>query len=254
VLIGHVEVFSQHAAVFIGKDTEPSVEVADGFTNGKPAEWDGSYLLVKSRGSEGLTSVYLWTHAMPAVGDVVFDGALHFPDGRIRVFDLMTMNILTRKLWGKDPHLLVRVDEPGKAARVDIGVDLGRELFALRTAPGHPLPPLISSAAYLEKPANEFEEILADRDAPVSRLAAAILLLVEKVEPERIEFRVSDLQEWFRQLSRSLPYQDAGALAASIGDKVRDFRLPAGGQDAAAAEEFAVGLATTTWASISNRV
>lgn len=254
MLIGHVEVFSQHAAVFIGKDTEPSVAVTDGFTNGKPAEWDDSYLLIKNRGSEGLTSVYLWSFAMPAVGEVVFDGTLHVPDGKIRVFDLMTMNILTRKLWGMDPHLLVRVDEPGEAARVDVGIDLGRDLFALRTAPGHSLPPLISSAEYLGKPANEFTEILADRDAPVSRLAAAILLLVEKVEPERIEFRVSDLQEWFRQLSRSLPYQDAGALAAGIGEQVRDFRLAGGGQEAAAAEEFAVDLATTTWASISTRV
>lgn len=251
MLIGHVEVYAQHAAVFIGKDTEPSVAVSEGFTNGKPAEWDDSYLLVRNIGSEGLTSVYLWYYAMPAVGEVVFDGTLHLPDGRIRVFDLMTMNILTRKLWGYDPSLLVRVDEPGKAARVDVGIETGRELFALRTAAGHPLPPLISSARHLESTANEFAEILADRDAPVSRLAAAILLLVEKVEFDRIEWRVSTLQEWLRQLSRTLRYQDAVAMAADIAQQARDFRLSAAGQATTTADEFAVGLAAKTWASIS---
>ena len=65
MLSGHVEVYAQHAAVFAGKDTEPSVEVSDGFTNGKPAEWDDNYLLVKSRGSELACDRSRWISMRP---------------------------------------------------------------------------------------------------------------------------------------------------------------------------------------------
>lgn len=245
MLIGHTDVFPQHAAVFAGKDTEPSTVVTDEFTSGKPAAWDDGHVLVKSRGSFDLTSVHLWSGAMPATGETIFDGTLYLPDGKLRIFDLMTMNVLTRKLDGLRPRLLIRVDEPGRAARVDIGIDLGEELFVPRTAPGFPLPPLLSSTEYLERPANEFAELLADRDMPVSRLAAAILLMVEKVEPERIDYRVSALEEWLRGLSRSLPHREASTLAADVGERVREFRRTPGDP-----EDFAVSLATTTLASL----
>jgi hypothetical protein len=251
MLIGHVQLYADHPFVFIGKDTEVNDEVTDAWTEEKPATWDSSYIQVKSNGLDGLTSVYLWTGAMPAVGEVIFDGKLHLPDSKVRIFDLMASNFLTKDLHSPNPHLLVRVDEPGNAARIDVGVNLGRDLYTLRTAPGHPLPSLISSTAYLESTAAEFGEILGDRDAAEARLAAAILLLVEREEFERLEWRVDRLREWIRLLSRSLPYQDAVDLAAGIVEDVREFRLSAEGQVTAAAEEFAIRLAERTWTLIS---
>jgi hypothetical protein len=240
VLIGKASVLTHYTAVIIGRDTWSDPRLSEVLT-GEPAAADGDHVLVKTRGQVGPAEVSIWTGAMPIAGHLVFEGVLQLPDGRLCITDIGEQKNLLWKTSKVDPRVTVRVDEPGDAARVDVGLDVGDQVFPLRTAAGHPLPDLLSSTAFLV-PINELGEILETYERPLNRLAAAILLMHEKLEVgPREEFLADMLAEWLRMLPGVPDRAAALALGQRVVREVSAFR-------GSGTDDFALALAGSTLA------
>jgi hypothetical protein len=130
LLRGVAEVYANHAVVLIGSAGAPEFsDWGDG-----PANADGRHLVVRTRGQAGLTRVCIWSQAMPLVGRPVFDGTLDLDDYTIFVGDIERIGRWTHRVDQTGPQwVVVRVDDPGHASRVHVGLALGDHVQSVPT-------------------------------------------------------------------------------------------------------------------------
>jgi hypothetical protein len=224
VLIGRAEVFAPHGLVIIGTADWPGGHLIGGVEDGAASLASDTHVVVRSRGLTGPALVSVWARAMPVLGEIVFDGRLSLPESTLHVWDRVRTTSLVSQIRAVTPRVVVRVDAPGRAARIDVGVAVGDHVRALTAAAGHALPDVQMWARDYLVPPNELDEILSDYDRPVSRLAAAILLLGRTASGGTLATSV--LVEWLRRfvelseaerLGRELafPRDDGSAVAAA---------------------------------------
>jgi hypothetical protein len=79
VLVGAVDIYANHALVFIGSTDPPGQDWAELDWDDAPAAADGKHIAVRTRGQIGLTRVSIWNGAMPVIGGIVFNGVLDVP-------------------------------------------------------------------------------------------------------------------------------------------------------------------------------
>jgi len=242
MLIGAADVVGTHAAVIVGAPELSLLPVAD------PVAADGTHVVVKTRGQVAATRVSLWSRAMPAAGQSVFDGELDLVDGVICVTDADGWCRFTKKVAPGRTRVVVRVDDPGYASRVYVGVGLGTVLGSLGTVPGLPLPDVIVASAERLDPVDELGLILDEHSSAMARLAAAVVLVSRQdVGEERYpgRFEIAMIAEWLRGLSVYLTNELARGLADSIAAGLRAERDGAAGRTfESVADDVAITLAS----------
>lgn len=114
--------------------------------------------------------------------------------------------------------MIIRVDDPGNASRVDVGLDIAAD------AQNMPLPgtgPSLFDVLTSDRdgihPANQLGLALNGHDAPHRRLAAAIRLLSDRslIETRQNGYEAGVITEWLRWLSPDLDQTSASALGGS---------------------------------------
>jgi hypothetical protein len=224
MMVGAVHVFADKPYLVIGGDV-PQEFIEDPEGDGEDedaAVFTGpGHVIVRSIGRAGLVRVTVWESAMPLVGKVVFDGDFDLPDGELIIGDLDESSVLSMDLAeGGTQRIVVCVDDPGYASRINIGFDVGDEVATLPTVAGHPLPPVLVSPEAELTSAEEFGLILDGHDAPLARLAAAIKVLpvpgYGDLPPD-----MAKVIQWLRGLGGNVSYSDAQSCGEQIADRMR---------------------------------
>ena len=175
MLTGAVEVVANHSIVLIGSTARPEVEWGDG-----PVGADARHVAVVTRGQAAATRVSIWEESMPLVGHQVFDGQLDLDDYTLFVGDIERSRRWTQRIGHTGvQRVIVRVDDPGRASRVDVGLGIGADA-AVRALPSGG-GPVLFEALTSEKDgmsaSNARGLVLDGHDSPRDRLAAAVTLL-----------------------------------------------------------------------------
>ncbi|MBE1491534.1 hypothetical protein [Plantactinospora soyae] len=141
MLVGAVDIYTNHALVVIGATAFPEVEHDD-----SAATADDRHVVVRTRGPVSPTRVSIWSRDMPYLGAVVFDGELDLMDHTLWVGDIERLTSYTTELVDSTgvQRVVVCVDHPGQASRIHVGLNLD-EVPALVPVPGHPLPEVLPS-------------------------------------------------------------------------------------------------------------
>lgn len=230
MLTGAVEVVANHPIVLIGSTGWPEVEWGDG-----PVGADARHVAVLTRGQVAATKVSIWEETMPLVGHQVFDGELDLDDYTIFVGDIERLRRWTQRIGRTGvQRVIVRVDDPGRASRVNVGlgIDADAVVQALPSR-GEPLlfEALTSARDGMSVP-NARGLVLDAHDSPHERLAAAVTLLSppDPARPWLEGYEVEGIVEWLRWLGADLRRDRAEAAGAEILRRVRNAResLPAG--------------------------
>ncbi|WP_327009776.1 hypothetical protein OHA72_22625 [Dactylosporangium sp. NBC_01737] len=222
MLTGAVEVYANHAVLIVGSTGWPELDWGDG-----PADTDGRHVAVKTRGQVGHTRVSFWSGSMPMLGALVFDGDLTLEDYRICVGDIEGLRRWTQRISHTGPQrVIVRVDDPGYASHVYVGLDIAAD------AQVRPLPntgPVLFDVLTSDRDgmhlANQRGLALDGHDSPHKRLAAAIILLSDRslIETRQNGYEADLIAEWLRWLSTDLGH--AGAMA--LGEQLRQLVIAA---------------------------
>lgn len=251
MLIGAVELYANHAFVILGSIDWP--ELGDWETT-LPANADARHVAIKTRGQIDHTRVSFWSGAMPLFGEAVFDSDLDLHDARICVSDLEYTNQWIKQIRQSGPQrVIVRVDDPGHASRVHVGLDLGPDPYV------HPLPSagepplfdvLVAREHDMSLP-NEQGLALDGHDSPNARLTAAIRLLSspDPSEPWREGYESNLIAEWLRWLAIDLDFTAAKTLGQQIHDLVGSRRVS---PDSPLSPQDASEIANTILAAIAH--
>jgi hypothetical protein len=241
--IGAVQFSLGHGHIFLGATTGVDLAVFDGEG---PITATEHHVRVAARPQVGLVRVRLWQGAGPRVGKLVFDGELTLPDGRFCVEEATGQSRFVTKVSAKrsapadtpstavtaTARVLIAVDDPGHASRVDVVVE---PEFVPRsaqtwTAGEPPFPKLTVAPTAPRHRADAFADALAGHDFPHKRLAAALLVTAEerrqRNSEQSVAFYVNDIVEWLRWLHDRLTYdmcRDTGKfLAEYLGRRPPD--------------------------------
>jgi hypothetical protein len=268
VLTGAVEVYANHAWVIIGSTDWPEL---GGWAAALPVNADAHHVAIKSRGQVAHTRVSFWSGAMPLHGRVVFDGELDLNDYTICGGDLERNSRWLMRTRGHGPvgrlpppgsseaagtgpqRVIVRVDDPGHASRVQVGLDIGSDprLHSLPSA-GEPrlFDVLVARERDMSLP-SERALALDGHDSPHARLTAAIHLLSgpdpSKSWQEGYESNL--IAEWLRWLAIDLDFPAAEELGRQLRDLVRSSRS---GHDGTVSQQDAAEIAITILNSITH--
>jgi hypothetical protein len=249
VLIGAVEVYANQPFVILGTIDWPELHDWDVTL---PASADAHHVAIKTRGQVDHTRVSFWSGGMPLLGEVVFDGDLDLDDYRICVGDLEYTNQWIKRIQQSGPQrVIVRVDDPGHASRVHVGLDLGADpqVHALPSA-GEPrlFEVLVAHGHDMSLP-NERGLALDGHDSPHARLAAALRLLSssDPSKPWREGYEAGLIAEWLRWLTLDLDFAAAKSVGQQIQDLVRSRRS---GQDGILSPRDASQIADTVLEAI----
>ncbi|MFD0328251.1 hypothetical protein ACFQZC_08530 [Streptacidiphilus monticola] len=196
---------------------------------GTPVAASGSHVQIAARAQVGPVRVRLWSKVGPGEGATVFDGVLSLEDGAIGAGDILGTAAYVQRIGTPGPHrVLISVDDPGKASRIDVMLDLGEDATDLTAIEGNPLPGVIGSSGSRLGKADELGLILSAHDLPTSRLAAAIKVVWSapaEVKPDRTEaimvFRISVIVQWMRWLSPGLSMERCEQLGEFIAENLR---------------------------------
>ncbi|MEO3922919.1 hypothetical protein ABGB07_03415 [Micromonosporaceae bacterium B7E4] len=198
--IGLVDVYANHGVLVIGSEPELDADV----TPQGAAVVSSSHVLLATRGQAGLVRVRLWNGIGPRVGAEVVATGLEFSNQYLFVFDIekIGMHSFATGRLGTVP-IRISVDDPGFASRVDILIGEEGEERELTCVAGHPLFPVTVASGMAMETADELDLILSGHDLPLSRLAAAIKLIVVSPggRPAILESRIGQVVEWSRWLS-----------------------------------------------------
>ncbi|WP_432837872.1 hypothetical protein [Dactylosporangium sp. CA-092794] len=223
MLTGAVEVYANHGVLIVGSTGWLELDWGDG-----PADADGRHVVVKTRGQVDHTRVSFWSGSMPMLGVLVFDGDLALEDYRICVGDVERLGRWTQRISRSGPQrVIVRVDDPGYASRVYVGLDISADA-QVRPLPASGGPVLFdvltSERDEMEMP-NQRGLALDGHDSPHARLAAAISLLSDRslIETRQNGYEAAHIAEWLRWLSMDL--DQAGAVA--LGEQLRQLVIAA---------------------------
>lgn len=134
MLVGAVDIYTNHAVVVIGATAFPEVEHDD-----SAATADDRHVVVRTRGQAAPIRVSIWSRVMPYLGAVVFDGELDLMDDTLWVGDIERLTSYTTKLLDSAgvQRVVVCVDDPGHASLIHVGLGLGTEVTTLAPVPGY---------------------------------------------------------------------------------------------------------------------
>lgn len=223
MLTGAVEVYTNHNVLVVGSTGWPELAWGDG-----PADADGRHVVVKTCGQVDHTRVSLWSGSMPVLGVLVFDGDLALEDSRICVGDVAGLQRWTQRVSRTGPQrVIVRVDDPGYASRVYVGLNISADaqVRPLPASGGPVLFDVLTSERGEMDPANQRGLALDGHDSPHARLAAAISLLSDRslITTRRNGYEAGLIAERLRWLSTDL--DRAGAVA--LGEQLRQLVIAA---------------------------
>jgi hypothetical protein len=250
VLIGTVEVYANHAWVIVGSSGWPELTDWDVTL---PASADTHHVAIQTRGQVAQTRVSFWSGAMPLHGELVFDGDLDLNDYTICAGDLERNTRWIRRTRQSGPQrVIVRVDDPGHASRVQVGLDLGADpqVRPLPSAGGPPLFDVLVARGHDMPLPNERGLALDGHDSPHARLTAAIHLLSgpDPSKPWREGYESTLLAEWLRWTAIDLDFPAAEALGQQIRNRVRSSHS---GQSGTVSQQEAAEIAGTIMDSVS---
>ncbi|GAA0717488.1 hypothetical protein Drose_33860 [Dactylosporangium roseum] len=208
--IGAVQLHLGHGHIFLGATTAVDLAVFDG---DGPVTATEHHVRVAARPQVGLVRVRLWQGAGPRVGRLVFDGNLTLPDGRFCVEEATGLSRFVTKVNSSAPRVLVAVDDPGHASRVDVVLEpeFVPRSAQVWTAGEPPFPKLTVAPTTPRHRADVFADALAGHDFPLKRLAAALRVVVEerrqRNSEQSVAFYVNEIVEWLRWLHDRLTYE-----------------------------------------------
>lgn len=226
MLIGGAEIYLNHPVIRVG-----SGELQEDLTplGGSPLIATEGHIRIAARAQVGLVRVRVWSEASPIEGVVVFDGSLLLSDGSVCIGDVLGASRYQQRVG--DPgnqRLLVSVDDPGKASRINIVVNPGRQEVTLTSSQSNPLPSFLVTEASALEPTDKLGLILSAHDIPLNRLAAAIKLIQlasHEDEPTRREpmreFRIRMISEWLRWISPRLSAEKASSIGSFISKRLQ---------------------------------
>ena len=175
MLTGAIEVYANHAVVIVGSTAWPEVDFGGG-----SAGADDRHVAIRTRSQAAHTRVSIWQNTMPLVGHLVFDGELDLDDYTICVGDIERIGRWTQRIDQTGvQRVIVRVDDPGNASRVNVGLgiseDAGVQVLPMNEGPA--LFKVLTSERESIAPSNALGLVLDGHDSPHARLSAAIMLL-----------------------------------------------------------------------------
>lgn len=218
--LGSVELYANHPLVVIGSTADIETDLS---LDGSPATASETHALVATRGQAGLVRIALWKEAGPLVGTTVFDGHLAVRDQFLVVRDVENTSRLSTTIGPAGRYrIVIMVDDPGSASRLDIIVDRGQGVRSLTAAQGLQLYDVsLPSDVDLGK-SSELALLLSEHDVELSRLAAAIKLIggPDTPSPHVRAYWVRMLVEWLRWLSPWQSLAESRALGALIDERL----------------------------------
>ncbi|WP_238007558.1 hypothetical protein KZZ52_56120 [Dactylosporangium sp. AC04546] len=208
--IGAVQMYLGHGHIFLGATTAVDLSVFDG---DGPVTATEHHVRVAARPQVGLVRVRLWQGAGPRVGRLVFDGKLALPDGRFCVEEATGLSRYVTKANSYGPRVLVAVDDPGHASRVDVVLEpeFVPRSAQVWTAGEPPFPKLTVAPTAPRHRADVFADALAGHDFPIRRLVAALQVVAEerrqRNSEQSVSFYVNEIVEWLRWLHDRVTYE-----------------------------------------------
>lgn len=208
--IGAVQLYLGHGHLFLGATNAVDLAVFDGEGAVTATE---HHVRVAARAQVGPVRVRLWQGAGPRVGRLAFDGLLKLPDARFCVEEGGGQSRYVTKVTSYSPRVLVAVDDPGRASRVDVVLEpeFVPRSAQVWTAGEPPFPKLTVAPTAPRHRADAFADALAGHDFARRRLAAALLVVAEerrqRNSEQSVAFYVNDIVEWLRWLNDRLTYE-----------------------------------------------
>jgi len=218
--IGSADVYSNHPIIVIGSSGHVDDHLA---IDGAAAVASDAHIMVATRGQAALVRLSLWKEVGPRVGQVVFDNGITLADNAVAVFDVEGLSRFTVDIGvGGHHRVMILVDDPGLASRIDVIFDAGPDTRALTAAHGFPLFDVSLPAGGGLGTSDELALILSGQDSPKSRLAAAIKLIGESPSsrPAIRLFWIRMVVEWIRWLSPRQSHAESRALGVIIEEKL----------------------------------
>ncbi|MEE1803853.1 hypothetical protein PUR57_35170 [Streptomyces sp. JV176] len=226
MLIGGAEIYLNHPVIRVG-----SGELQENLTplGGSPFIASEGHIRIAARAQVGLVRVRVWNEAGPIEGVVVFDGPLLLSDGSVYIGDVLGVSRYQQRVGDPgDQRLMVSVDDPGKASRINIVVNPGKQEVTLTNSQSHPLPSFLVTEASTLESTDKLGLILSAHDIPLNRLAAAVELIhlaSREDGPTRrvpmVEFRIRMVSEWLRWISPSLSTEKASSISSFISEHLQ---------------------------------
>ncbi|MFD0141304.1 MULTISPECIES: hypothetical protein [unclassified Streptomyces] len=242
MLVGAGEIFLNHPVIRIGSTELPDDVVALHGSNIIATE---RHLHLAARAQVGLVRVRLWSDASPVEGVVIFDGSLRLDDGMVCVGDVLGVSSFRQGIGVPgNRRVLVSVDDPGNASRIDFVLDPGTCDVALTACRSYPLPLFrVADSSSLDS-TDELGLILSAHNIPLNRLAAALKLICLAAEredfarrPAMMEFRIRMIGEWLRWVSPTLSEAATSSITSFILEKVQ-------GASPADADSFSIDVSS----------
>ncbi|GAA2364030.1 hypothetical protein [Dactylosporangium salmoneum] len=208
--IGAVQLYLGPGHLFLGATNAVDLSVFDGDGAVTATE---HHVRIAARPQVGPVRVRLWQGAGPRVGRLVFDGVLKLPDAKFCVEEGGGASRYVIKVSGYGPRVLVAVDDPGHASRVDVVLEPEFVPRSAQVWPAGepPFPKLTVSPTAPRHRADAVADALAGHDFPRKRLAAALLVVAEerrqRNSEQSVAFYVNDIVEWLRWLNDRLTYE-----------------------------------------------
>ncbi|GAA3450075.1 hypothetical protein [Dactylosporangium matsuzakiense] len=208
--IGSVQLYLGHGHLFLGATSSVDLAVFDG---DGPVTATEHHVRIAARPQVGPVRVRLWQGAGPRVGKLVFDGPLKLPDAKFCVEEGSGLSRYVTKVTSHCPRVLVAVDDPGHASRVEIVFEpeFVPRSAQVWTAGEPPFPKLTVSPTAPRHRADAFADALSGHDFAHRRLAAALLVVAEERRQRNSEqivaFYINDIVEWLRWLNDRLTYE-----------------------------------------------
>jgi hypothetical protein len=164
--------------LIVGSTARPELDWGDG-----PAGADERHVAIKTRGQVAHTRVSFWSGSMPMLGELVFDGDLDLQDHTICVSDIERLRRWTQRIGRTGPQrVIVRVDDPGRASRVYVGLDISTDA-EVRPLPADGRPVLFNILTSEQDGMELLTEgglALDGHDSPHTRLTTAIGMLSDR--------------------------------------------------------------------------
>ena len=229
--VGGIEMYLGHGVLYVGSTAEVDLAI---FDEDGPVSATASHVRIAARAQDRPVRVRLWRGVAPRVGKAVFDGVLKLPDGKLAVVEAAGQSRFVTRVGLWAPRVIVAVDDPGNASRVDIVVEpeyvpKGTQRWA---AGQPPFPALTVAPGGKRHTVDALADALTGYDFPVQRLGTALTLIQQHARQGTgaldARFYVGMVVEWLRWLHDGLTYemcQDAGEL---ISDQLAQRRADAG--------------------------
>jgi hypothetical protein len=227
LLSGAAEIYANHAVIIVGSTGPAAVTWGDG-----PVGADDHHVAIKTRGQIAHTRVCFWSHVMPLVGHEVFDGQLDLPDYKICVGDIEGLGRWTQRIGRAGvQRVVVRVDDPGRASRVNVGLDIGTHVAQVPDFEEPALMEVVASGPDMLSMPGQRGLILDGHDSPHARLTAAIRTLSASEPDDRglERYEVGIIVEWLRWLGKDLSFDRAQTLGVELLEPIQAARAEATG-------------------------